>query len=282
MVPLLRREGAPGAIVWDPERGVLDAPAVSGFDAVVHLAGEPVSSGRWTPEKKRKIYESRVRGTELLARSLANAPAPPRAFLCASGINFYGDRGDAVLDETEPRGTGFLAEVCEAWEAAAEPLRGVARVASLRIGAVLSPHGGMLKELLPMFRLGLGGTIGGGQAYVSWITAYDLIRALRHVLASTRLSGPLNVVSPYPVPNREFTAALAAALHRPAVLPVPAWAVRALFGQFGTETVLSSVRAVPPRLLGDGFVFAQPSVGPALRGLLAKSPPVTLHAAELR
>ena len=208
VTPLLRGAEAAGAVLWDPERGVLDPRAVSGFDAVIHLAGEPVASGRWTEEKKRKIYDSRARGTETLSRALAAAEQPPRVFLCASGINFYGDRGDAVLPETEPRGGGFLAEVCEALEAATEPLRGVARITSLRIGVVL------------------------------------------------------------PVTNREFTEALAEALHRPAPLPVPGWAVRALFGQFGEETVLSSVRAVPARLLRDGFVFRQPTLGPALQDLL--------------
>ena len=267
-VPLVRGAAAGGGVLWDPERGALDPASVSGFDAVIHLAGEPVGPRRWTAEKKRKIYDSRVRGTQVLARALADAARPPSVFLCASGINFYGDRGDVILDESEPCGEGFLARVCRAWEGAAEPLRGVSRVASLRIGAVLSPDGGMLAELLPLFRLGLGGPIAGGRAYVSWVALNDLIGAVRHVLGSDGLEGAVNVVSPYPVTNREFSRALAAALHRPALIPVPGWAVRALFGQFGEETVLSSVRAIPARLLQDGFVFQQPAIGAALRDIV--------------
>ena len=271
VVPLVRGAQAPGRVVWwDPEQGILSPADVTAFDAVVHLAGEPVGSGRWTADKKARIYGSRVRGTELLAGALASAAQPPGVFLCASGINFYGERGDEVLGETEPRGAGFLAEVCEAWEASTAPLQGVARVSSMRIGAVLSPDGGMLAQLLPLFRMGMGGAIAGGAAYVSWVTLEDAVRAMQYLLAADDLGGPVNVVAPWPVTNREFTHALAAALHRPAPLPVPGWAVRALFGQFGEETVLSSVRARPARLLADGFVFAQPRIEPALRSMLAR------------
>ena len=263
VVPLVRGEDKAGAVRWR-EDGSLDPAAVSGFDAVVHLAGEPVGNGRWTAEKKRRIRDSRVEGTRRLATALAAAAEPPRVFVCASGVNFYGDAGDRVLDETAPRGTGFLAEVCEAWEAAASPLAGVSRVVNLRIGAVLSPKGGTLALMLPLFRLGLAGPIAGGNRFVSWVTLEDVTRAIAHVLDAETLGGGVNLVSPRPVTGREFTAGMARALGRPAVIPVPAWAARLLLGEMAEETVLASIRAVPRRLLQDGFAFGQPDLPDAL------------------
>lgn len=272
VVPLVRRhEASGGSVCWDPATGDLAPRLVSGFDAVIHLAGEPVGPGRWTSDKKRKIYESRVNGTRKLAEALAQADRPPRLFLSASGINYYGDRGDTVLDEMQPLGRGFLAEVCRDWEAAAHPLAGLARIVPLRIGIVLARDGGTLPLMLPLFRLGLGGPVAGGQTYVSWITIRDLVRVILHVVASEALDGPLNVVSPNPTTNRQFTAALAAALGRWAIFHAPAWAVRLLFGQLAVETVLSSVRAVPARLLKDGFVFDDPEIEPALKGVLTSA-----------
>jgi len=269
VVALSRRASAAGeaersAIQWDAMSGALDPAAVSGFDAVVHLAGEPVGAGRWTPERKRRIRESRVRGTQVLAEALARAEAPPRVFIGASGINFYGDRGETVLAEDAPRGAGFLAEASEQWERATAPLDGVARVAHLRIGPVLAQNGGMLATMLPVFRLGLGGPMGGGQAWVSWVTLRDVVGVVEHVLGSEAMAGAVNVVSPGVVRNADFVRALGEALHRPAVIPVPAWALRLLFGQMGEETVLSSVRGVPERLLADGFLFRDTEIRAAL------------------
>ncbi len=254
------------AVLWDAGATPLDPAAVSGFDAVIHLAGEPVA-GRWTAERKRRITESRVRGTRALAEAIARAERPPKVFVCASGINFYGDCGDMVLDESAPLGSGFLAGVCEQWEAASRAADGASRVVNLRIGVVLAPKGGALGAMLPIFRLGLGGPTGGGRAYVSWVTLDDLVRAVGHVLDSATLQGPLNVVSPNPVTNREFTADLGATLRRPAVIPVPGWLTRVLFGEMADETVLASVRAVPKRLLEDGFVFEQAQLPEALASL---------------
>ncbi len=275
VVPLVRpdtnRAAEPGSIPWDPRSGHLDPALVSGFDAVLHLAGEPVSpSGlipaRWSADKKRRILVSRVLGTRTLVTALAAAPRPPAVFLCASGINVYGNRGSALLSDAapQPAGNGFLAEVCRAWEAACDPLRPLARVVSLRIGAVLSARGGILGTMLPIFRLGLGGPVAGGHAWLSWISLDDLAGAVAHTLASPTLAGPLNVVSPHPVTGRTFSAVLATALRRPAIVPVPGGLVRLLFGQFADETILSSVRAVPQRLLQDGFRFQQPELRQAL------------------
>jgi uncharacterized protein (TIGR01777 family) len=266
VVPLVRGAAAPPppAIHWD----AVSPSTLSGFDAVVHLAGEPVTGGRWTTAKRRLIYDSRVLGTGRFAAALAAAPRPPGVFVCASGINFYGDRGDQVVDESTPRGVGFLADVCADWEAAAGPLAGGSRVVHLRIGMVLAADGGPLATLLPAFRLGLGGPVAGGRCYASWVTLDDTVRAIQHVMGSDRLAGAVNVVAPEPVTNGAFTRALADAVGRPAVLPVPGWAVRLAFGRLADETVLTSIRAVPRRLLADGFRFAQASVGPALRHLL--------------
>ncbi len=254
VVELTRGTGLAGAVTWDPAAGVLDPRSVSGFDAVIHLAGEPVT-GRWTTAKKRRIRESRVHGTALLAKALAAAERPPKVLLCASGINYYGNRGGEVLDEGEPRGAGFLAEVSAEWEAACDPLRGVARVVPLRIGMVLARDGGTLPLMLPIFRLGLGGPIAGGHGYLSWIEIRDVVRATAFLLDCTALEGPVNLVAPEPVTGREFTAALAAAVRRPALLPVPAWTARLLAGEIANETVLNSLRAVPKRLLEAGFRF---------------------------
>ena len=263
MTALSRSKGLDGAVVWDPMAGVLDPRLVSGFDAVIHLAGEPVA-GRWTTGKKQRIRESRVRGTALLASALAAAERPPKVLLCASGINFYGNQGAAVIDETCPGGKGFLAEVSAAWEAACAPLRSVARVVNLRIGVVLARDGGTLPLTLPLFRVGLGGSIGGGRGYLSWVGIEDVVRATAFALDCEALEGPVNVVSPNPVTGREFMATLAAAVRRPAVIPVPAWLARLLMGELAEETVLNSIRAVPARLLHAGFRFQENTLAKAL------------------
>ena len=261
---LLRtNDAAPDTLLWNPGSGTLRSDAVSGFDAVLHLAGEPVA-GRWTAAKKHRILDSRVGGTRELAAALAAADRPPAAFLCASGINFYGDRGNMVLDETAPKGDGFLADVSERWERASDPVRSRSRVLNLRIGVVLAPEGGTLPMLLPLYRLGLGGTVAGGRGYVSWVTLDDLVRITQHLIENSALDGPVNVVSPQPVTGRELTAALSAATGKRATLPVPAWAMRLAMGEMARETVLGSVRALPARLLADGFHFADATIGAAL------------------
>lgn len=236
---------------------------MSGFDAVFHLAGEPLA-GRWTALKKQRITDSRVLGTRELATGLAAAAQPPAVFLCASGINFYGNRGNTVLDETCPGGSGFLGEVSELWERASDPLAAKSRVVNLRIGVVFAPEGGMLPMLLPLYRMGLGGTIGGGRGYVSWVTLDDLVRVTEHLIKKSELSGPVNVVSPAPVTGRELTEGLSAAVGRPAFIPVPAWAMRLAMGEMAEETVLGSVRALPKRLLDDGFRFKDATLSEAL------------------
>ena len=265
VVALVRRAARGGEeIPWAPGVEALDPAAVSGFDAVVHLAGEPVL-GRWTAAKRRRILESRVVGTETLVEALTRAERPPKVFLCASGINFYGGTREGVVDERSPAGSGFLAGVCEAWESAAKRMEVAGtRVVTMRIGVVLAREGGTLAAMLPIFRLGLGGPVGGGRGYVSWISLGDLVRVVEVLLEDERLRGPVNVVSAAPVTGRELATAIGAALGRPAGLPVPAWVVRLGLGEFAEETVLGSVRAMPRRLLEAGFVFREATIGEAL------------------
>lgn len=275
VIRLTRAGGAVAAdeVVWDPGAGRIDATRLEGIDAVVHLAGESIAQARWTAERKARIWRSRVDGTTLLARAVADLASPPPTMVCASAVGYYGDRGDEILKEESHPGTGFLADLCREWEAAAEPARarGI-RVAHLRTGTVLSGGGGALPRLLPLFRLGLGGAIGSGRQYISWIVLADAIGAIRHVLARDELAGPVNLVSPRPVTNREFTRALARVVRRPAVLPVPAPMLRLVFGELADETLLASTRAEPARLLGTGYVFRLPGLDGALAALLNSDP----------
>lgn len=271
-VRLVRAEPRPGEpeIGWDPAAGRLDVASLEGFDAVVHLAGESIAEGRWTKAKKARIRDSRVRGTELLARTLARVKDRPDVLVSASAIGFYGDRGDQELDEQSPRGNGFVAEVCRQWEGASR-MAGEAgiRVVQLRMGLVLSPTGGALAKMLPAFRLGLGGPLGSGRQYVSWITLDDLVDVVRHVLATDRLQGPVNAVAPQPVTNRQFARALGRALRRPARVPVPRFALRAMLGEMADELLLASIRVLPRRLLDTGFSFGDADLPGALARLLA-------------
>jgi uncharacterized protein (TIGR01777 family) len=267
---LVRSQPAPGeaAIRWDPEAGSLDAKSLEGIDAAVHLAGENIAA-RWTAEKKRRIRDSRVNGTRLLSDTLARLERPPQALVCASAIGYYGDRGDELLSEESPPGRGFLAEVCQAWEAAADAARhkGI-RVVHLRFGVVLSPAGGALAKMLPPFRLGLGGPLGSGRQYMSWIAIDDAVGAIQHALATEALQGPANAAAPNPVRNREFTRALARVLRRPALVPMPAFAARLLFGEMADELLLASARVQPAKLLATGYTFRYPELEGALRHLL--------------
>jgi uncharacterized protein (TIGR01777 family) len=265
----LVRQGASGdgRVVWDPSRP-FSPEAVSGFEAVVHLAGESII-GRWTEEKKRRILDSRTFGTRHLAEALAAAEQPPRALVSASAIGYYGNRGDEVLREDSPAGTKeFTAEICREWEAATRPAEKAGiRTTLLRLGVVLSAQGGALPKMLTPYRLGLGGRMGDGRQWWSWIHVDDLVGAIQHVL-SKQLSGPVNAVSPQPVTNADFTRALAAAVSRPAIFPMPAFVVRTIFGQMGDELWLASQRVEPAKLVVSGYPFKFPNLENALRDLL--------------
>lgn len=264
------RQRRPADVLWDPAGGRLDGKAMEGLDAVIHLAGEPIAQ-RWTASAKRRIRESRVRGTELLSTTIASLTRPPRVMLSGSAMGIYGDRGDEILDEMSPLGTGFLADVAREWEAATFPAaRAGIRVVHLRTGLVLSPRGGALAKLLLPFRLGLGGRVGSGRQWVSWITLDDTVGAIRHAMSSEPLFGPVNLAAPNAVTNAELTATLAKVLKRPAVFPVPAPVMRLAFGEMGAATLLASQRMRPRRLAESGYVFRHPLLEGALRHELAR------------
>jgi uncharacterized protein (TIGR01777 family) len=270
-VPLTRNRDADG-MVWDPARGELDLHAVEGFDAVVHLAGENVGGARWTDAQKRKILDSREQGTRLLCESLAQLPQPPKTLICASAVGFYGPLGDEEADESFRRGSGFLAEVCEAWEAACTPARAAGiRVVNARFGVVLSPAGGALAKMLPPFRAGAGGKLGDGQQWMSWIALDDVVGAILHCLMHEELSGPVNVTAPEPATNADFTKTLGRVLRRPTIFPVPGFAARLAFGQMADEMLLSGQRVVPQRLTASGYAFRFPELEPALRHVLGRT-----------
>ena len=262
---------ASGVIPWEPERGLLDRAALDGFDAVIHLAGETVAE-RWTREHKRAIRESRVRGTGLIARTLADLPNPPRVLVAASAVGFYGDGGDRVLDEESPPGSDFLAGVAREWEAATASAadRGV-RVVNTRFGVVLSPLGGALARLLPPFKLYGGGKLGSGRQWMSWIALDDVVGAIHHALFAGDLAGPVNVTAPNPVTNEQFGHTLGHVLGRPSAITVPAFAIRAMFGEMAEVMLLRGQRALPRKLLASGFTFRFPELEGALRWELGKT-----------
>ncbi|MEO8603174.1 MAG: TIGR01777 family oxidoreductase [bacterium] len=260
-----------GTVQWDPAAGTIDRAGLEGFDAVVHLSGENIAAGRWTPERKARIHASRVDGTRLLVEALAGLTHPPKILIAASAIGYYGDRKEDIVDEDSAPGAGFLADVCREWEAATFPAAQAGmRVVNLRFGVVLSGKGGMLPTVLTPFRFGLGGAIGGGAQYMSWVAIDDVLGAVLYALTTPALSGPVNAVSPHPVTNRVFTDTLAQVLSRPALLPIPAAAVRLLFGEMGEELLLSSTRVEPERLTAAGFHFTFPDLESALRHVLGK------------
>jgi uncharacterized protein len=259
---------AEGDVVWDPAREAPPAGALAGVDAVVHLAGEPIAH-RWTAARKRAIRESRVRSTEQLAAAVRAMERGPRVFLGGSAIGYYGDRGDELLDESSTPGTDFLAQVCVEWEAAAAPVADAGvRLVLLRTGVVLSPKGGALQRLLPIFRLGAGGRLGGGGQWMSWIGLSDHVRAMEHALFTDALRGPVNVVAPNPVTNAELATTLGRVLARPALVPVPAVALELLFGDMARATLLAGQRVLPRALSGAGFDFDEPTLESALRAEL--------------
>ncbi len=274
-VPVVRAAGSgkptgTSAIAWDPSQGEIDSAGMEGIDAVVHLAGEPIAARRWSDEQKQRIANSRTRGTALLAGALARLDQPPAVLVSASAIGYYGDRGDERLDEGSSAGSGFLAQVCRDWETAADPARDAGiRVAHPRTGVVLSPSGGALAEMLPFFRLGIGGRIGSGRQWVSWITLHDEVEALLWLLTAD-VEGPVNLTAPEPVTNRQLTAALGTALRRPTLLPVPKPALWARLGRELTEALLySSARVEPALLARRGFRFTHPDIATALANVLA-------------
>ena len=280
VVEVSRRSGATS---WDPATGSINAQALEGADAVVHLAGENVGSGSsesltgrlgaWTDAKKERILNSRRDGTALLVKTIQGLKSPPKVLVTASAVGYYGfDEGDRVFDESGPLGKGFLAEVTRVWEAEAQKLsgkRGI-RVVNARFGVVLSKDGGIIKKLLPVFQLGGGGVIGNGQQYLSWVSLSDAVRALQFLLESPKLSGPVNVVAPQPATNAEFTAAMGKALFRPTILPFPAPAAQLLFGEMGNEMLLGGQRAVPKKLEAAGFVFEDPDILSGVKSALQK------------
>jgi uncharacterized protein (TIGR01777 family) len=265
-----RRVGE-GSVYWNPATGDIDAAALGRADAVVNLAGTSLASGRWSDDRKRSILTSRVLGTELIARTLAGMPKGPRVLVSASAVGYYGDRGEDQLDESAKSGGGFLAEVCRAWEmATAAADRAGVRVVHLRSGLALSPAGGALGQMLLPFKVGLGGRIGSGRQYVSWIDLDDQVALILHVLYTGSIAGPLNATAPHPITNATFTSALGRVLGRPTIVPMPTLAVKALFGQLGTEALLWGQRVLPRKALASGFGFNYEGVEESLRFQLGR------------
>jgi uncharacterized protein (TIGR01777 family) len=262
---------AASGIPWDPDRGLLEPESIEGFDAVIHLAGRNVGT-RWSRTVKRDIRQSRIGGTSLLAGTLACLRRPPEALLCASAIGYYGDRGSERLTEKSPVGEGFLAGVVKDWEEAARPAAHASiRVVHVRLGLVLDPGGGALARLLPLFRAGLGARLGDGRQHMSWITLPDVLDVFEALLTPGRLSGPVNATAPHPVTNREFTAALARTLRRPAPWSLPAALLEVVLGEMARESLLASARAEPEALLRTGYHFRQSEIELALRSMLQGS-----------
>ena len=268
---LVRRAGPSGGaeVFWDPQAGLLDPARLEGFDGVVHLAGDSIAEGRWTEQKKRRLLDSRVKGTRLLSEALSRTQRPPRVMVCASAIGYYGNRGAELLREDSPPGSLFLSRLCREWEEAAEPARrkGI-RVVHLRFGVVLSALGGALAKMLFPFRMGLGGRIGSGEQYMSWIAIDDVLGVALHALTTESLRGPANAVTPSPVTNSEFTRTLGRVLGRPTVFPMPAFAAHLAFGEMADELLLASARVDPAKLRDSGYRFQYPDLEPALRHLL--------------
>ena len=282
LVSALRADGAevtravrssPGAgeIEWHPNHDEIDPATLNGFDAIINLAGEGIAEGRWTDEKKRKIRDSRVNGTHLLSEAMAKLARKPRAFLCASATGFYGDRGDELLDEESESGGGFLAGVCREWEKASEPAaKAGVRVVNLRFGPILAREGGMMAKLLTPFKMGVGGKVGSGKQYISWVAIDDVVGAIKLALSNDTLRGPLNVVSPNPVTNEEFTATLGHVLSRPTVMSMPAFAARLAFGEMADEMLLVSQRVAPKKLTEAKYQFRLPQLKGTFRKYLSQ------------
>lgn len=276
VVRLIRSGNAPPdgsrTVAWNPAAGELDAAGLEGCDAIVHLGGHNIASGRWSRRMKTRLRDSRVNSTDLLARTLASMSNPPKVFVCASAIGFYGgDRGDEVLTEDSAPGDKYISDLCQDWENAVAPARDAGiRVINLRTGVVLSPQGGALHKMLLPFKMGGGGIVGNGRQWWSWVSIEDLPRIILHCLQTDSLSGPVNAVAPGAVDNRAFTKTLGRVLRRPTVIPLPAFAVRLLFGEMGQELMLGSTRVEPTRLAESGYEFAFRDLEAALRSVLGR------------
>ncbi|GAB4193458.1 MAG: TIGR01777 family oxidoreductase [Simkaniaceae bacterium] len=267
-VAILGRSKRTADITWDPKTGKINPEELENFDAVIHLAGENII-GYWSAKKKRRIFRSRVESTKQLSHILSLLKNPPKLLITASAIGYYGDRGEEMLTEASSVGNGFLADVCKHWEDASKPARTQnIRTVHTRFGMILSPGGGALQKMLPLFKMGLGGRLGSGRQYTSWITIDDVTGAMYNILMSSNLEGPVNFVSPKPLTNKSFTQILANSLQRPVGPPVPAFILRGLFGQMGKEVFLSSARVVPQRLLENGYRFLYPDLKQSLDHLL--------------
>jgi len=267
----LVRDRSKQGVFWDPPAGIIELPPDVDIEAVINLSGENIAEGRWTKRRKESILSSRIDTTSLLARTVAEQNPGPKAFISASGIGLYGNSGDVIINEDSPKGDGFLAGVSRDWEACALPAQQAGiRVVYLRISPVLSSEGGMLRRLLPLFRFGMGAAMGSGNQYISWIAIDDFVAAIEHILRTESLSGPVNMCSPNPVTNREFTKALNRVLKRPTLLRIPAFVLKAAFGEMADEELLYSTRAVPQKLTDSGFEFEHPQIEEALRHLLKR------------
>lgn len=263
VIPLVRK-AQEGVVFWDPAHPELQGAAFEGFDTVIHLAGENIAA-RWTPEKKKRLVVSRCRDTAALAQILSRLKTPPKIVIAASAIGFYGDRGNELLTENSPKGVGFLPDLCAEWEAAADILKPLARVVHTRFGPVLDPNGGVLQKMLPAFRWGLGGKMGSGRQFFSWVALEDVIGAIDHILAIPTLAGAVNVVAPNAVRQGEFAKMLAHRLHRPVFFTLPAAVLWLLLGEMAEEMLLASAHVVPERLLESGYQFKQPFLEEYLR-----------------
>jgi len=263
---LVRSPAKAGEIEWHPNNDQLDSTQLEGFDAVINLAGENIAAGRWTDDQKRKIRDSRVNGTHLLSEAIAKLKQKPNVFLCASATGIYGDRDNETLDEQSDSGGGFLAGVCREWEQATEPaVQAGVRTVNLRFGPILAREGGMLAKLLTPFKMGMGGKVGSGKQYISWVAIDDAVDATRLAIKNESLRGPLNIVSPNPVTNEVFTKTLGHILNRPTALAMPAFAVRLAFGEMADEMLLTSQRVMPKKLTEAGYEFQLPELDAALR-----------------
>lgn len=274
VVRLVRQQRTPGTseVAWQPDKGFIDTERLEGIEAAVHLAGENIAEGRWTSEKKRAILESRVKGTALLSESLAKLSRPPAVFVSASAIGYYGNRGDEVLTENSAAGNDFLSDVCQQWEKATTPAteKGI-RTVLARFGIILAEHGGALAKMLTPFRMGIGGRIGNGKQWMSWIALEDVVGAIQFMIHDRFVNGPVNFVAPNPVTNAEFTKTLGNVLSRPTFLPVPAFGVRLAFGEMGDALLLAGQRVAPAVLQARGFGFNWPRLEPTLKHLLHRT-----------
>jgi len=267
---LVRGAAKSGEIEWHPNQDQLNEQTLAGFDVIINLAGENIAGGRWTDEQKRKIRDSRVGGTHLLSEAIAKMDVKPGAFICASATGIYGDRDDETLDEQSESGGGFLAGVCREWEKACEPaIKAAVRVVNLRLGPILAREGGMLSKLLTPFKMGMGGKVGSGKQYISWVALDDVVNAIKLAISNQAMRGPLNIVSPNPVTNEEFTRTLGHVLNRPTALAMPAFAARLAFGEMADEMLLASQKVLPKKLMSMGFEFKYPQLEAAFRRYVA-------------